>query len=440
VLAQLRSNLDGLDLGPTEGLAPPLARARNRFAAEYARVTNVLDVASTAVSGVGDFLEGPTRYLVLAANNAEMRAGSGMYLQVGVMDVENGQFELGDFTPSEDIYVPSPGAELDPDVASNWGWLRPGQEWRNLNVTPRFDQSARMAAEMWEALGQGPVDGVIAIDVIGLRHLLEVVGPVEVGETPGTDVVSAETVEKDLLFDQYTSFQDDRDARRDRLGVVAESAFEAFNTRPVSASNLLKVLQTAGAERHVLLWGSEPVQQDAWTALGASGELPQNSMMLSVINRGGNKLDPFLDISADLTVEDVGDYHQVSVAVNLHNSAEEGLPPYVEGPHPRSGIAGGDYLGIVALTIPGGAGNVEIGGLPLGFAGQDGATRVVTAKVLVPRGESSRLVIDFDLPNSWQTIEVQSSARIPATSWTAGLLKWQDDVRQLLALDALAEP
>lgn len=439
VLDELRSNLEGLDLGPTDGLVPQLARARNRFAAEYARVMNVLDVASTAVTGVADFLEGPTRYLVLAANNAEMRAGSGMYLQVGVMDVVEGRFELSDFTPAEDIFVRSPAGELDPDVATNWGWLRPDQEWRNLNLSPRFDQSARIAASMWEALGNGPVDGVIAIDVVGLRHLLEVVGPVDVGETPGSDLVSADSVEKDLLFDQYASFEGDRDARRDRLGAVAKSAFEAFNTRPVSASSLLKVLQTAGAERHVLLWSSVPSQQEAWTALGASGELPQNSMLLSVINRGGNKLDPFLDISADISVKDTDDEHHISVVVTVHNTATEGLPVYVQGPHPRSDLAGGDYLGILALTIPGGSGNIELSGVPPGFVGQDGPTRVVTATLLIPRGESSRLVVEFDLPRSWETIEVQPSGRIPSTSWTAGLLKWQDAVPQLLALDALAE-
>lgn len=438
ILTRLHASIDDLDFGPTESLIPPLARARNRFTAEYARVMNLLEVASTAVTGVTDFLEGPTRYLVLAANNAEMRAGSGMFLQVGVMDVDGGEFRMDGFTPTEDLFVPTPSDATDPDVETNWGWLWPDQEWRNTNLTPRFDQSAQMAADMWEVLGRGPVDGVIAIDVVGLQKLLEVVGPVDGGEIPGADTVTADSVEQDLLLDQYRVFENDRDARRDRLGAVVSAAFEAFNTRPVSASGLLQVLQTAGEQRHMLLWGSEPVQQDAWTALGASGQLPQDSMLLSMINRGGNKLDPLLGIHADLSVREADGNRRLSVTISIDNTTPEGLPTYVAGPHPNSDLAAGDYLGILALTLPGGAGNIEVSGTPAGFVGEDGATRVVTTTVMIPRGGTSQSVIEFDLPDSWETIVVQPSARIPATSWTAGLLQWPDSDRQLIALDTLA--
>ncbi len=437
ILTELHASIDDLDLGPSESLIPPLARARNRFTAEYARVMNLLEVATTSVTGVNDFLTGPTRYLVLAANNAEMRAGSGMFLQVGTMDVEDGQFRLDEFAPTGDLFVPTPSERTDPDVRANWGWLLPDQEWRNTNLTPRFDQSARMAADMWESLGRGPVDGVIAVDVVGLRKLLEVVGPVDVGDTPGADTVSADTVERDLLVDQYAMFESDRDARRDRLGAVVRAAFEAFNTRPVSASSLLQVLQTAGEQRHMLLWGSEPVQQDAWTALGASGQLSQDSVLLSLINRGGNKLDPFVNIRADISAAESDGNRRLSVSIEVENSAPDELPSYVSGPFPNSDLTAGEYLGILALTVPGGAGNVEIAGTPAGFIGEDGATRVITTTVVVPRGATARSVIEFDLPDAWDTIVVQPSARIPPTSWTAGLLKWQDSDRQLIALDTL---
>ena len=99
VLTRLQRQMKALDLGPDDALVGPLARARNRFAEEYDQTLDTLDRAVTSVTGVNEFLTGPTRYLVLAANNAEMRAGSGMYLQIGELTVENGRFATGRLHP-----------------------------------------------------------------------------------------------------------------------------------------------------------------------------------------------------------------------------------------------------------------------------------------------------------------------------------------------------
>lgn len=440
VLGDLHDDLGRIDLGPTEKLLPPLARARNQFVEDYDRVMNTLGLATTSVDGVVDLLQGPNRYLVLAANNAEMRAGSGMFLQVGVMDVAAGRFEVGDFTAAQDLVLAEPGTTPDPDVETNWGFLEPDREFRNVNLTPRFDESARMAAEMWNSSGRPPVDGVIAIDVRGLRDVLELVGPVDVGDGSGTDVIDASTVMQALLLDQYLTYEDFdlREERRDRLGRVATAVFESFNERPVAASRLLKMLQDAGASRSILLWSSKPVQQDAWVALGASGRLPDNSVMLSVLNRGGNKLDQFLTVRADMSSAAASGGHRISVDVSIANDTPEGMPDYVQGPHPRSGVGAGDYLGIVALTVPAGAVDVQIAGAQFGFAADDGPTRVITSPLLVSAGDETRFTISFELSDAWTVVEVQPSARVPATSWTAGSLSWSDDVPQAVDLDALS--
>ncbi|MCZ7627692.1 MAG: DUF4012 domain-containing protein [Microthrixaceae bacterium] len=100
VLTMLQDGIDDLDLGPTEGLLGPLANAHNRFAREYTRVNDTLASTLTAVNGVEDFLSGPTDYLMLAANNAEMRAGSGMYLQAGDIRIADGNFVVGELNPT----------------------------------------------------------------------------------------------------------------------------------------------------------------------------------------------------------------------------------------------------------------------------------------------------------------------------------------------------
>ena len=443
VLTRLQSRMRALDLGPDQALVAPVARARNRFAEEYDRTLATLDRAVTSVTGVNRFLTGPTRYLVLAANNAEMRAGSGMYLQVGELTVANGRFTLGGFIPSPDLLLPQPGASVDPDIANLWGWLLPNQEWRNLNLSPRFDQSARMAAEMWAASGRGSVDGVIAIDVIGLQRLLGIVGPVDVADANGAvTTVTSDNIRQNLLLDQYlgygaTTDQRRTDERRERLGRVGTAVFESFNQRTFSAYRLLQTLQESGAGRNLLVWSNDPVEQAGWEALGASGILPSDAMLLSVLNRGGNKLDQFLGVDAAITSVTNGGVRRISVTVTMANRTPSGLPTYVAGPFPNTAATAGEYIGILALTVPKGSGNQTAGGGDLFLTGDDGPTRVLSAKVDLRAGAGATVTFTFDLPTSWTGIEVLASARTPEVRWTAGTATWTDSAPRSVPLAGL---
>ncbi len=427
VLTELSQSLSGIDLGPTDKLLPPLANARNRFSDQYNQTVETLDSALITVRGIDAFLSGPNRYLVLASNNAEMRGGSGMFLQVGELSIADGRFEIGDFTPAGQLLSSEPGTTLDADMAHLWGQLSPDREWRNLNLSPRFDESARMASDMWVSAGNQPVDGVISIDVIGLAELLDVIGPVEVDSNGQILEVSPENVAQYLLLDQYEDFQDDRDARRDQLGAVTSAIFDAFNSRSWSASALMQALRRSGEGRHILLWSTDPTQQAAWNELGATGKLQPDSLMVSVLNRGGNKLDQFLDVDAVLSGKSTDGGHRVAVDVTLTNDAPSDLPSYVEGPNPSSGLNAGDYLGLVAITIPAGGGNPTMTGADLAISGDDGPTRVLVGEVLIPAGQSTEVRVEFDLPADWTSIDVEPSARVPAVTWHLGDNQWKDD-------------
>jgi hypothetical protein len=420
VLADLQAAIADPDLGPSEGLMQPVADARNRLSDQLAQTRTTVDDAMVGLTGVADFLEGPTTYLVLAANNAEMRAGSGMFLQIGSVSVVDGAFTLSEFTPAEELYLEQPGATLDPDIEARWGGLQPNQEWRNLNLSPRFDESARMATEMWAAAGRGQVDGVMSIDVVAVQRLLELTGPVEVD---GPLTISADNVRRQLLRKQYEAF-DDREDRRDQLGDVAQAVFDAFNQRPVPAADLVGLIDRAGAERNLMLWSSDPAQQAAWEALGVSGELTPDTLMTALINRGGTKLDPYITMDAALSAEDLGDRWRVSVQVDMANGAPEFLPTYVEGPVEGSGGVAGEYIGILSLTVPEAATEPTTSG--------DGF-----AVVAIPRGEQRSVTVTFELPKEWDTVRVTSSARVPAVRWTAGDKEWTERRPRSVALESL---
>jgi hypothetical protein len=417
VLRRLQTQIAHVDLGPGNALVGALASARRRFSNEYGRVKATNSRAIDAVAGLNSFLTGPTSYVLLASNNGEMRSGGGSYLQVGLLTVQNAKFSITELNPTRSLVLAQPGAVMDPDVAKNWGWLQPNQEWRNLNLTPRYDESARMATEMWVSQGHPPVQGAINIDVAGLKAILGVVGAVQVDGL----TLDQNNVEKYLLLDQYKDFGQDidlRPIRDEHLAAVAKAALEAFNSKAWSTSDLLHSLLQAGQDRHIMLWSSDATQEKGWKAVGADGEIPSNGLMLSIINRGGNKLDQFLKTDADVVVHKSKTSQQVKVTVHMTNVTPNGLPRYVQGPYPHFLGAAGTYFGIVQLSMPGAAGAMTMSGGQQAVYGDDGPSRVMGVQLSIPRDQTGTVEFDFTLPTNTKQMTLLPSARLPATTWT----------------------
>lgn len=437
-LDRLAAELKSTDLGPDDGLFDSVREGRERFATELAELTSSVESARVAVAGVSSFLTGPTSYLVLAANNAEMRSGSGMILQVGTVEVVNGAFTLSNFMSSTDLLLDAPGAALDPDIATNWGNLRPNQEWRNLNLSPRFEETARMASEMWVAAGNEPVDGVMQLDVAAVRSLLELTGPVQV---PGPDgdasvTVDAESIAGILLRDQYSQYSE-QDDRREQLGRVTSSVFDAFNTREIAAMDLLALIERSGSQRHMLLWSSVPEQEAAWQELGVTGSIGPDSLLVSLINRAGTKLDPYVKVHSAMTSQALEGHRRVTITTTITNEAPSGLPAYVQGPVPSSGGEAGEYIGILAVTAPEAATNPETSAGGFAAVGPDGPSRLIGSNVSIKRGEQVQVSTSFDLPATTTDIQVLPSTRLPRSTWIAGPAEWTEGRPQQVDLTTL---
>ena len=403
---------------PGRNLVGPVRERHDEFGREVDRLRSTLEGAAAGATATADLLGGPRRYLVLAANNAEMRAGSGMFLSVGALETRDGTLRLLPFTAAGDLKLKAPGVPISGDFADRWGWLSPGQEWRNLGVSPRFDQTAPLAASMWQAAGRGTVDGVLAVDPLFLKAVLEAVGPVEAaGQRLDSSNVTAR-----ILHDQYVDHADDPDqgARREELGLVASAILGALETRSWDPGRLGKAVAGAARDRHVLAWSSRPDEQRGWVAAGIDGALDGDSLLLGVLNRGGNKLDQFLSVDASLDVGSSGDKVEGVLTVRLRNDVPTGEPRYVAGPDPNSGVGEGVYLGLLSVNLPGTARQARIDGVSqLAVAGADGPTRVVGTEVIVPRGERRTFVVRFEMPPGPGSLRVEPSARVPFVEWAA---------------------
>lgn len=420
--------LQHVNLGPGNALIGPLRDARNKFAADLERLRRALADVDSASQGLDQMLTGPSRYLLVAANNGEMRNGSGMWLSAGLLDFLGGRFSLHDMRPTADLALSPPGVPVAGDLAARWGWSVPNQEWRNLMLSPLLPENAELANRMWLAQGGTPIDGVLVIDPVGLQALLTASGPVSIEGKQ----IDASNVVQYVLHDQYVGIpfgNAQQTSRREQLSTIARAALQAIDQHGWNASNLVDQLRLAAQGRHVLAWSNKPVQQRAWHSAGIDGELSGDSLMVSVLNRGGNKVDQYLHVDAtfDTTTSRSKAGTDVQLHVKLSNMAPPDDPPYVVGPFPGSGMRAGQYLGILTVTVPGQASDVRIdNGAPLVVAGADGPTRVVGTYVDLARSDSRTLTVQFSLPPGVRSVSVEPSARVPGEQWKAGNDQWVD--------------
>jgi hypothetical protein len=354
-----------------------------------------------------------------------------MWLQGGVLNTKDGELDLEDMV-SLHLDADPPDGAVSPtgDLASRWGFLEPGAEWRNLMASPDFPASAELATRMWAAAGRGEVDGVLAVDAIGLQAIVSATGAVEVdGQTLG-----AEDVPQQVLHDQYLQFGDlssqsgaGNAERRDALATLAQAAVGAIDRGDYPASTLIRTLGDAIEGRHLLAWTTDEVEQSGWVAAGMDGELDDDSLLVSLLNRGGNKLDWFSDVDAKLSVDHGADGWDVAVAITLTNTVPDGEPAYVAGPYPGLDLEAGEYRGILAVNIPGAARGAHFDDVDeLAVAGADGATRVVGFQLELARGESRTYTLRFRLPEGADHLVVEPSARVPAVTWRYGSSTWED--------------
>jgi hypothetical protein len=432
--------ITSVDLGPSKALIGPLQHARARFSTQLAKLADATQRSSEASKGMARFLEGPSHYLVFAANNNEMRVGSGTFLQVGEMTVSDGSFDLGPLTPSQELDLPPGAVQPTGDFAKRWGWLIPSQEWRNLGSSPLFPTQAVLATQMWGALGRGKVDGVLALDPVALRALIQATHPVTVdGKQYGPDNVLSE-----IYLSQYYGVQGDlsnvlNQARRDRLSLIARAAVDNLQGK-FDTAKLADSLRQAAVGRHVLGWSSDKIEQQGWVAAGVAGTMQPDSLLLGVHNRGGNKLDQFLNVSSKITTTRDAQGTAVTLDVKMHNGSPTGLPNYVSGPYPLAvGSKEGLYQGLLVAELPSLARDMYITTpagkrLPLAAVGADQTQWVVSTYIQAGRGQTAEAIVHFRLPPASRSMSIEPSARVPAVGWSHGSSDtWFDDQPHAIA-------
>ena len=134
--ATTHASLSHVDLGPSNALIGPLAKQRSKFSRELAQVQTTLARTSAAASAAASILRGPQQYLLVTANNAEMRSGSGDFLEAGTISTGNGNLHLAGMVATGNLILPQGAVPVSGDLEGALGagsspaWT--GETWGSL--------------------------------------------------------------------------------------------------------------------------------------------------------------------------------------------------------------------------------------------------------------------------------------------------------------------
>src|SRR5690606_7006930 len=284
VLDGLDAKLARIDLGHPRGLLPPLRDAHEELVASIRDAQDKLDDGRALIEPVREVLVGPTTFLLLAANNAEMAGGGGLALSAGGLVLRDGEIDLGDVARAGDLRLER-SVDVPAELRAIYRPTGVGIDMRSTTRSPDLTATGPIARDIMAVHGIS-IDGVIVVDAVALRELMAVTGPVE-GD--GTEI-TVDNVLAEVLHGNYKeSAGQNRYERVAYQGDIAKAVFDAVTTREVSAMDLASALLESSKGRHLVIWSDDEAQQAVWEELGVAGSLHPQGLMVSFQNYGADK-------------------------------------------------------------------------------------------------------------------------------------------------------
>ncbi len=278
-------------------------------------------------------------YLVLLQNSMELRPTGGFIgslLSVSFVDGKVDDMHVIDVYTADGQLK----GHVDPPLP-----IREiiGQEhWylRDSNWDPDFSVSGKQAAWFYEKEMGQTVDGVIAVSLPVVTHLLHVMGPVDLSDF-NERISESNFFAKSLLYTQ-TDFFPGSTQKKDFLGALMTALLlRMTNDRSVSAGQLLRSVADSIQARDIQFYFLDPALQQLVTEWGWDGGM--NISPCQILNResscigdgvgiieanlGINKVNYFVTREAlsDITLDDNDSVHQV-LTVKFHNTTPTQVP------------------------------------------------------------------------------------------------------------------
>lgn len=262
--------MEGLGEVHLDQLKNPVSTIKNALTA--------LDAVSAQATEISNVLPGmlgvtePRNYLLIAANNSEIRSTGGMAGSFGLMTVTNGQIQVGDFAGSD--AAPSLTDELvmhATDEETQIFGNRIEYDIRDSCFIPNFARAAQFERHIWEANNNPPVAGVIMLDPVFLQRILAITGPITTSD--GT-VVDGNNCAQMLMNEVYIKYGDNNAAEDLFFADVANQAMHGIfnNLGGADLTGFLATVTKSFEDRRFYAWMVNEQEQAVLKQFGATGE------------------------------------------------------------------------------------------------------------------------------------------------------------------------
>lgn len=264
------------------------------------------------------------RFLIQTMDSAELRPSGGFTGQYGVLDISNGRispFSLQDVT---ELDYNGNGAELGRQAPPEYrSWMNFGFfGLRDSNLSGDFPTSARLAMQVFQEEGGGPVDGDIMFTPTVIEHVLDIIGPIKVPEY--NEIITAQNLEDKLHYYQNNpaaialqkqkTGTNNAASRKSFTSLVGRIMLDTVRHLPVKT--LMKVVQNATKDiqsRDLEIYFNNP-QVEGWLVQHSfSGAMDTFS-----------KVDGFMVVQANISISKASQYVQTAEQDNIYLDPQGG--------------------------------------------------------------------------------------------------------------------
>ena len=263
-------------------------------------------------------------FLVQTMDNGELRPGGGFTGMYGLLTIQNGRmapFSLQDVT---ELDYAGNGMELGRSAPPQYSsWMKFGY-WglRDANLSGDFPTTAKLAMQVFQEEGGGPVDGNIALTPAVIAHVLNVIGPIKVPQY--NETITAQNLEDKLHY-----YQQDFGAirlQRQITGTNNAATRKAFTSllghllldkvRHEPVKVLVKIMQNAAKDiqsRDLEIYFTNPLAESWMVQHGYSGAMNTFS-----------KQDGFMVVQSNISISKASQYVHTTEQDNVSFDAQGG--------------------------------------------------------------------------------------------------------------------
>jgi hypothetical protein len=347
-------------------------------------------------------LNNTQNYLVLAQNSDELRPSGGYISTYGWITVRNGQVSDYSYSPTTATspYPPPVSFAERFEIPSWWIQYRdPIYVAWDGSWYADFPSTAELARQYYEAGGNPntPIDGVIAIDLVGFEYIMEALGSVTVADY---NVVITPANFREVIYDIRAVGEGNTPHKRFLSSVYHQifADWQEIGQDTEANTDMWGAILRALQEKHIMVYFSNDHINEATSSLNWSGEqidaVGHDYIMVVDANLGNKsnhsvsrQLTYDVELQLDQTLRS-----RLTVAYNYPSTIAEDDPAVDARYHGPL-----DYNNLMQVFVPTESILVDINNLPqTPEIVQDDTHTVFISRVNVPYDGSERFQFEYE--------------------------------------------